>query len=168
MNALKNERKNINEAIQEIQEAREPTIEKDRVQPGLKENCLETCVLQNYNHVYQCPIFEHTEENSAPTEDTAGELFFSLNKNCCELMSANNDLNSQEGRRDVKVVESNSLLELLKIQLCTNHQVRNLVTCHLLTNLIHIDNFFLYNVFILIAQFAQLRNPMISLCQLPF
>ena len=101
-------------------------------------------------------------------EDIVGELFFSLNKNCCELMSANNDLNSQEGRRDVKVAEPNSQLELLKMQLCTNNQVRNLVTCQLLTNLIYIDIFFLYNVFILIAQFAQLRNPMISLCQLPF
>lgn len=125
LKSLANERKKINEAIQEIQEAREPTVEKDRVHPGLKADCLETCVLQNYNHVYQCPIFEHMEENSAPTEDTAGELFFSLNKNCCELMSANNDLNSQEGRRDVKVAEPNSQLELVKMQLCTNNQVQS-------------------------------------------
>ena len=112
--------------------------------------------------------FGHTKENSAPIEDIDGELLFPLNKNCCELMSVNNNLNSQEGRRDVKVAELNSQLELLKMQLCTNNQVRNLVTCHLLKNLIHIDNFFLYNVFILIARFPQLRNPIISLFQLPF
>lgn len=125
LKALANERKKINEAIQEIQEAREPTVEKDRLQPGLKADCFETCVLQNYHHVYQCPIFEHMEENSALTEDTAGELFFSLNKNRCELMSANSDLNSQEGRRDVKVAELNSQLELLKTQVCLNNQVQS-------------------------------------------
>ena len=49
---LENERKKINEAIQEIQEEREPTIEKDRVQLWLKAYCLENRVLQNCNNVY--------------------------------------------------------------------------------------------------------------------
>jgi hypothetical protein len=126
LKAIENERKKISEAIQEIQEARGPTADKDRFQPGLKADCLEACVLQNYNHVYQCPIFEHVEENLVPTVHTSGELFFSSNKNDCDLMSANSNLNSQEGRRYVKVAELNSQLELLKTQLSTNNQVQ----CH--------------------------------------
>lgn len=122
LKSLENERKKINEAIQEIEETRGPTVEKNRVRPGLKTDCLEACVLQNYNHVYQCPIFEHVEENLVPTEDRDGELFFSLNKNHCHLMSANSNLNSQEGRRDIKVAQPNSELELLKAQLSTNNQ----------------------------------------------
>lgn len=154
LKSLENERKKINEAIQEIEETRGPTVEKDRVWPALKTDCLEACVLQNYNHVYQCPIFEHVEENLVPTEDRDGELFFSLNKNHCHLMSANSNLNSQEGRRDIKVAQPNSELELLKAQLSTNNQVRKLMTCHLLTDLISIENAFLYHVFIHIAQLA--------------
>ena len=57
LKAMENERKKINEGIQEIQEAREPTVEKDRVHPGPKVDFLETWVLQNYNHVNQGPIF---------------------------------------------------------------------------------------------------------------
>lgn len=101
-----------------------------------------------------------------PTEDRDGELFFYLNKNHCHLMSTNKNLNSQEGRRDIKVAHPNSELELLKAQLSTNNQVRKLMTCHLLTDLISIENSFLYHVFIHIAQLAQLRNPMTSLCKL--
>eukprot|EP01018_Ginkgo_biloba_P015810 Gb_31710 [translate_table: standard] len=95
--------------------------EKNRVWPPSGAGYLEASVLENYSHIYQSPIFEHTVESSELLEEnTSREIFFLLNKSSQRHRSFHKTLTAQEHGKNVELAKLNSEIEILKRQVhCT-------------------------------------------------